>query len=222
MLQSGIPEKVEYLDTILSEHIVANVSETGRVWKVHEVKHELSKKLRKEYDKIYSKNIAKGSEKLYIELNNFIENKVDYVNIFYEALRNTKFRTVIFTKSKTEANLIYNDKRNINKNKKLIGRYPEKCHHVVLSYSEGAFGVNDLVEYDCILMRPPMPDMLPQIKGRLDRPGQKKNELNIQYVLVKDTIEEGGLVRLEACNKFYGNYLMPLAEFYEIAVKHGK
>jgi superfamily II DNA or RNA helicase len=220
MLKSDLPETLEYLDTILSEHIIANVSESNRVWKATNSKHVLSKKLRNEYEKIYNSNQSKGSEKLYIELCNFIEKKVDYIDIFYGAITKSKHRNVIFTKSKREADAIYNDKRNINsKGKKLIGRYPEKLTHVVLSYSEGAYGVNDLVEYNGMIMRPPMPDMLPQIKGRLDRPGQKNKDLYIEYVLVKDTIEEAGLIRLDACNRFYGNYLMPLAEFYEIACK---
>ena len=98
-------------------------------------------------------------------------------------------------------------------------RYPDKSGvHTVLSLSEGTYGLNDLVIYDTILMRPPEPDKLPQIKGRLDRPGQKSDDLRIRYILLKDTIEEAGIVRLEMCNNFYNNYLMPLAEFYELAV----
>ena len=68
-------------------------------------------------------------------------------------------------------------------------------------------------------MRPPEPDKLPQIKGRLDRPGQKQKELNVRYILLKDTVEEASLMRLELCNTFYNNYLMPLAEFYDLAKK---
>jgi hypothetical protein len=89
--------------------------------------------------------------------------------------------------------------------------------HSVLSYSEGTYGLNDLVIYDTILMRPPEPDKLPQIKGRLDRPGQKNKHLTVQYILLKNTIEEASLIRIEHCNAFYNNYLMPLADFYDLA-----
>jgi hypothetical protein len=100
-----------------------------------------------------------------------------------------------------------------------IKRYPEKGNHTVLSFTEGTYGLNDLIIYDTILMRPPEPDKLPQIKGRIDRPGQKSKDLQIRYLLLKDTVEEASLMRLELCNSFYNNYLMPLAEFYDMAIK---
>ena len=138
--------------------------------------------------------------------------------MFYDELEKSEKdnrRVLIFTKSKNEASQIIESKRN-HSNK--ITRYPEKGTHVVLSLTEGTYGLNDLVIYDTILMRPPEPDKLPQIKGRLDRPGQVSKDLQIRYLLLKDTIEEASMTRLELCNTFYNNYLMPLAEFYDLAL----
>lgn len=217
MLRSGLPEQRVYLDTILSEHVISNITESSRIWSTKIDRYELPEKQKIEYQNIYDKYLSEGSERLYTKLNDFIHNKVDYISIFFDTLETAESnnnRCVIFTKSKNEADLIYNHDKNKN-----IGRYPEKLNHTVLSLSEGTYGLNDLVEYDTLIMRPPEPDKLPQIKGRLDRPGQKSDSLNIRYVLLKDTIEEAGLVRLELCNRFYANYLMPLAEFYELAIK---
>lgn len=221
MLRSGLPEQRMYLDSILSEHVISNITKTDRIWEIRNLKHSLSKAERIEYQRIYDRYSVKNAETLYLKLNDFIHNRVDYIQIFNDALDEAEKQgktCVIFTKSKREADEI----ANLESNAKRVGRYPQKKTHTVLSYSEGTYGLNDLVKYDTIVMRPPEPDKLPQIKGRLDRPGQKKNKLSIMYVLLKDTIEEAGLIRLELCNRFYSNYLMPLAEFYEMAVRTPK
>ncbi len=217
MLKSGLPETREYLDTILAESMICHITKTDRIWTVNTSKVELSKTQRLKYDQIYKTNISNkaSSEKLYIDLSNYINSHVDYVQIFIDKLKeceNDNHRCVIFAKSKDEADRI------ALQNEEEIGRYPKKLKHTVLSYAEGTYGLNDLVIYDTILMRPPEPDKLPQIKGRLDRPNQKSKNLFLEYVLLKDTIEEAGLLRMEMCNNFFNNYIMPLSEFYDLAV----
>ena len=49
------------------------------------------------------------------------------------------------------------------------------------------------------------------MKGRLDRPGQKDQDLNINYFIIEDTIEEALIFRLELAQKFKNDYIMPLA-----------
>ena len=71
-------------------------------------------------------------------------------------------------------------------------------------------------------MRPPAPDLLPQIKGRLDRMGQNSNNLFIEYFVIKNTIEEGLILRLEIASSFLQKYIMPLSKFYDISVHYKK
>jgi len=216
MLKTGLPETKEYLNTILSETMITNITQSNREWNIQINKIELSKKQRIEYETIYNKNINNGSEKLYMELNKYIHQKIDYISIFYDIIDKAEQdgkKSIIFTKSKDEADKLVSSVRNNGR----VGRYPDKKQYTALSYAEGTYGLNDLVIYDTIIMRPPEPDKLPQIKGRLDRPGQLSNKLEIRYVILKDTIEEASLIRLEMCNNFYNNYLMPLAEFYDLA-----
>ena len=53
-----------------------------------------------------------------------------------------------------------------------VTRFPDLSGtHVAISYAEGTYGLNTLVKYNTLLTRPPEPDKLPQMKGRLDRPG---------------------------------------------------
>jgi len=216
MLKSGLPEQRNYLDAILSEHIISNITKTDRIWEIKNRKWKMHSHLRNEYDQIFNRYSSKSADTLYGMLNDFILNRIDYIEIFINAVDEAEKqnkRCVIFTRSKKEADDI------AEKYPSRIGRYPNKLTHTVLSYAEGTYGLNDLVIYDTIVMRPPEPDKLPQIKGRLDRPGQTKSKLSIVLILLQDTIEEAGLLRLELCNRFYSNYLMPLAEFYELAIK---
>lgn len=68
------------------------------------------------------------------------------------------------------------------------------------------------------MTRPPEPDKLPQMKGRLDRPNQKSDVLHIEYVIIKNTIEDADLYKLEIAKNFYNQHILPLAEYYKIAV----
>ena len=216
MLNTQLPITSDYLDTILSESIICNLNQNERKWITNTHYSELSKKHRNEYDKLASKHIEIGFEKTYYLLIKFIKNNINYVNIFKRAIDNIlisrqKAKILIYASSKDEANNIANMIDN-------VGRYPKKDIHTVVSYAEGTFGLNDLIQYDTILTRPPDPDKLPQMKGRLDRPGQSNNVLNIEYVLIKNTIEDAGLYKLEIARNFYKQHIMPLAEFYKIAV----
>jgi hypothetical protein len=216
MLKSGIPEKIEYLDSILSETIVCNLTESERKWICNTTKYKLSERLYNEYNSLIKKHLGESAEKIYTILNKFINDKCNYLNLFNDRIRHLEklrdnCKILIYTKSKQEADKLSNDN---------IGRFPDiSKRHVVLSYSEGTFGLNNLTIFDTILSRPPNPDLLPQMKGRLDRNGQKSNLLYLEYILIENTIEEASLTRLEMASNFYNSYIMPLAEFYEMAIK---
>jgi hypothetical protein len=217
MLRTGLPESVDFLDTILSETMVCNIQEGGRIWATNINKYRLSDARYKEYKEILKSTISKGNEKAYCALQSFLFEKCDYVNYFKELIGGisggSNRKILIYSRSKDEADKI---STSIND----VSRYPDKAkRHVVLSYAEGTFGLNDLVGYDTIVTRIPDPDKVPQMKGRLDRPGQKSSILYMEYIIIEETIEEASLYKLEMANTFRNNHLLPLAEFYRIALK---
>lgn len=212
MLRSGLPEKKEYLDTILSECMVCFIPEKTRNWTTNTTKYALSAELAKGYNNIKKQNMS--AEKLYQAMSTFLYSKCDFIPSFDKKIRelNKTKKALIYARSKKEADDISSKIHNVS-------RYPDKTKtHVVVSYSEGTYGLNDLVGYNTIITRPPEPDKLLQMKGRLDRHGQKSDQLYLEYILTKDTIEEAWLIRMEIANHFYRNHIMPLAEFYDIAV----
>jgi superfamily II DNA or RNA helicase len=214
MLNSGLPENKSYLDAILAESIISNIPNKIRDWKMNYNPFHLSKKMREDYDLLLEKDIT--SERLYIKLQSFLFDNFDYVAAFQKVLdkcEKENRRCLIYTRSKDEADVFA---------KELTGtsRFPDITgNHLAISYTEGTYGLNNLVYLDTIVTRFPEPDKLPQMKGRLDRPNQKENTLYIEYIYVDDTIDRAGKLRLEMANSYYNNYILPLAEFYDIAVK---
>lgn len=219
MLQTGIPENRIYLDTILTECMVCNITENERIWKTEITKIKLNKDVKKEYDVILKKMSGQAYDKIYGELVKLIHEKVDYVELIVDKLKEIEkvkdISILVYAKSKDEAD-------RISKRYDRIWRYGEGERngriHTVLSYAEGTYGLNDLVCHNCILTRPAEPDRIVQMKGRLDRYGQKSPILTMYYLLLEDTIEEAGLFRLEMARKFFQTHIMPLAEFYKIAI----
>lgn len=223
MLNTVLPKTSEYLDTILSESIVCNLNENERKWTTHINYFELTSTQAKQYEKILSKKNSDGAEKVYAELEKFIMTNVDYIKLFEKSIDTItqsipNARILIYAESKAESDAIANTINNVERF--TIPLTKSEKSHIVVSYSEGTFGLNNLTDYNVILTRVPEPDKLPQMKGRLDRPQQLATELHLEYIIIKNTIEEAGLVRLEICKNFYGNYIMPLADFFNLALKN--
>ncbi len=214
MLDTGLPENKEYLDTILYDSIKVNLPLTKRTWTENLLKEKMDKKFMENYNKINQMDIS--NELKYSSLEKLIREEVNYINIFNKHIqlitsKNSNTKLLIYAESKKEAEKIATLEN--------VGLYPDISKtHVVVSYANGTYGLNDLVGFNHILTRPPEPDKLPQMKGRLDRPGQKLDDLNISYIILADTIEEAHYLRLEICNKFYSNHIMPLSDFYSLAI----
>ena len=215
MLRTGLPEDVEFLDTILNESMVCYIGDKKRKWKTEINKYSLPVKIKEKYDKILSTN--DDYETKYIGLSKLMFNECDYISCFKSIIKKIEkikdVRALIYARSKKEADTIAGEIDNVS-------RYPDKTkRHTVVSYAEGTYGLNDLVIYNTIISRPPEADKLPQMKGRLDRPNQKNDVLNIEYLIFENTIEEAMIFKLEMCKKFHGQYILPLAEFYKMAVE---
>lgn len=213
MLNTGLPETKEYLDAILAESIVSYIPKKKREWKIEYNPFKLTKKQRAEYEILASRETS--SDQIYISLQNYLYENFDYIDAFSQVVQRcekNKRRCLIYAKSKDEADHIAEEIKDVS-------RFPDTSgRHLVISYTEGTYGLNHLIYLDTIVTRFPEPDKLPQMKGRLDRPEQKSETLYIEYLYIDDTIDRAGMLRLEMANRFYNDYIMPLAEFYDVAV----
>lgn len=219
MLQTGLPEQRDYLETILLESIVSQVSKIKRAWISNINYFILDDETRLDYNQIQQSDLS--IELKYAKLSSILIKSKKTNDVVCSQLKKliTKLekenkRCLIYARSKAEAEL-WSSKLNIS-------IYPEKKLHTIVTYNDGTYGLNDLIIYDTIIMRPPVPDKLPQIKGRLDRPGQLLEQLNIEYFVLKDTIDEGLILRMNIASQFIQKYIMPLAKFYDLAINHEK
>lgn len=211
MLDTGLPLEKSYLDTILNETIKAYLPNKSRTWVTNINKFELPPTLREKYNNI--KKLKIGNDKIYTSLDNLLHTEFDYISCFRKILERTNRKCLVYANSKEELDAICTIDN--------IGRYPDKTkQHIAITAHDGTYGLNDLVKYNCIVLKPPYNDLLPQMKGRLDRPGQAEDNLMIEFIIVKDTIEEALLIKMEVSNHFYKDYIMPLSKYYDIAVKY--
>lgn len=219
MLQTGLPERKEYLETILLESIVSQIPNIKRKWTSNYHYFELDKKTRIKYNKIDSSDLS--TEIKFAKLASLLVSSSKTNQFLVKQLRKLidekegeGHRCLLYARANEEAEIW---------SKELdIPVYPKKGTHCIITYHDGTYGLNDLIIYDTIVMRPPTPDSLPQIKGRLDRPGNESDNLYIEYFVLKDTIEIGLILRLEIASQFVSKYIMPLAKFYDVSVNYSK
>jgi hypothetical protein len=216
MLRTGLPETREYLDAILSESITCHLPETTPWHWTEETRLlPLEETTRLQYDRIKS---ASGDPKVVFgRLDALLVSSFPFEKHVREVLtelnhRSPKFRALIFARSKEEAQRIAQIPD--------ISLYPEKSgRHIVTTTAAGARGVNDLVVCDTLITRPVDPDLVPQMRGRLGRPGQQNTALRWVWMVAEGTLEEAKLERNRMAERFHWEYVMPLAEFFEVAVK---
>ena len=211
MLRTGLPEEKKYLDAILSESIICHIPEKSRKWITNTNKYDLTTDHRVAYNKIMYQDI--NSEMLYNRLAKYIYDNVDYIKYFKATLKKLykSNKALIYAKSKEEAD-------NIATQITDVSRFPDTSKkHIVGSYSECSHGVNILTYCNCIVTRVRTLDKIIQVKGRLDRPTQVHSVLRLEYILIKDTIEEAWLFQLELGKQFYSEYVLPLSVIYKLA-----
>jgi len=213
MLNTGLPENKSYLDTILSESVVSNIPLKTRTWVTTQHAFYLSDEVQNDYNQILKQNLS--SEKLFSKLQSYLHNNFDYISAFAELIKKSEKkgnRCLIYAKSKDEADLLAENIKNVS-------RFPDVSGtHLSISTTEGTYGLNNLIYLNTIITRPPNPDVLPQMKGRLDRPEQKDDQLSIKFLFVDNTVDNASIFRLELANNFRNHYILPISEYYELAV----
>lgn len=170
--------------------------------------------------KLYLNEKSKKANKKesYIELKKYMHMNILWEEIIIDKVNHlikSKKKPIVFVESELQIERLLKllEEKKI---KSFWSFYPDISQDIcVISKHKGTYGINNLVKYDTIILKPPEPDKLPQIKGRLDRPGQKSSKLFIEYILIAGTIDEIDLVSLELSNNFYSSHIIPLANYYD-------
>ena len=214
MLRTGLPETQEYLDAILSESIVCHLPEnTPWHWTEELRLLPLDPETRQVYDSIRKSG---GPEKMvYGKLDSLLVERFDFAAHVFSLLDELEggSRALIFARSAKEASKLASLRSDVRLFPDITGR------HVVTTTATAARGVNTLVDFNVLIARPVEPDLVPQMKGRLARPGQEHHQLRWIWMVIEQTIEQAKLERNQMAEKFHDDHIMPLASFYRRALE---
>lgn len=208
MLGTSIPlDNKDYLHAILSEHIICHVPDNKRTWKIRYREVELEEKVRSSYDKLMLRMGNGDRLGLFQRLKNLLEDEFDVVS---ELRRRTQLlsakgrRVLLFARTKGEASRLIEgwvDK-------------PSSC--VIKTVREGSHGLNLQHDCDVIVTRPAPGDIMEQMKGRIDRPGQACDLLLLDIVFAKNTIEAAEAANIRLCGNFVREYLKPISNEFKL------
>lgn len=215
MLRTGLPKCREYLDAILSESIICHLPQ-ATPWKWLEETRllRLEDATRQAYERIKRSN--ETAKTIYGRLDSLLVHGFDFSRHVHALLdeMDGDARALIFARSEEEARWIESLKPDI------ISLFPDtQKKHVVTTTAKAARGVNTLTGFNILMTRPVSPDLVPQMRGRLARPGQQHTELRWVWLVIENTIEQAKLENNRLAEKFQNDHIMPLANFYERALQ---
>eukprot|EP00667_Euglena_gracilis_P000117 EG_transcript_117 len=219
MLRSPLPRTEPYLNVLLREHIICFVPENRRKWTLIFQPVELPAGVQALYRAMVDAFLTSGSSdhrKLFTDLKGFLRSHFES-RPFVEALQAEVARLsaegrrcLIFANSDAEAQQL------------ILPNIPGARLHgskastprtgpLVVTVHKGSHGLNLQGEADCIICRPQPGDLVEQMKGRIDRPGQARDDLQLVVLFAADTVEEAEAANIKLCGRFFRQYLDPLS-----------
>ena len=203
MLGGPIPRRQSFLNALLGERIVCFVprKEDRRKWDSRECAEPLPPAARAAYDAIFGRRAHLGGKDLYGRLRAAVEqgfNAPAALRHHAEVLAADGWRPLVFARSDREKAAVLDG---------WGGKAPRGAR--VVTVARAAFGLNLQADHDAIVCRPVGGDILAQMKGRVDRPGQAKDTLALRIVFAAGTVEEAEAANIRICNGFVRQYLAP-------------
>lgn len=217
MLRSALPRTEPYLAALLREHITVFVPENRRSWSLLFQPVPLGASLIN-YQQLLadSSTASREHRSLWSELRSFLRKhyeKTTLINAFAsEATRLQQLgrRPVLFANSDAEA-------------ARIMAAVPgahglndvDKLGPLVLTVNRHSHGLNLQDRCDAVISRPQPGDIIEQMKGRIDRPGQPKKNLILVVLFASETIEEAEAANIRLCGAFFRQWLDPLSKTFQ-------
>mmetsp|Transcript_19002 Transcript_19002/g.58553 ORF Transcript_19002/g.58553 Transcript_19002/m.58553 type:complete len:754 (+) Transcript_19002:3-2264(+) len=242
MLRSPLPRTPAYLPALLKEHVCCFVPAARRTWKLSFDKVAFPEKVRHAYKSRVDafaanrkKNSSGTSRDLYVTLKKFLREHfepVTLIDAFKErvaTLRRRGRRVLVFANTQRELERLLEtlpDAVTLADVRRQQGKDDEHFvdetlgRPLVVTVADASHGINLQDRADSVVCRPQPGDVLEQMKGRVDRPGQTRNALELVVLVAEATVEEAEAANIRLCGQFFRQYLDPLAKtFQERAVE---
>ena len=219
MLRSALPRTEPYLTSLLREHTTVFIPENRRTWSLLFQPVTLGSATLILYQQLLADGSIASREhrSLWSELRSFLRKHYEMttvINAFAsEATRLQQLgrRPVLFANSDAEA-------------ARIIAAVPgshglhddvDKLGPLVLTVNRHSHGLNLQDRCDAIVSRPQPGDIIEQMKGRIDRPGQAKKTLILVVLFASETIEEAEAANIRLCGAFFRQWLDPLSKTFQ-------
>jgi hypothetical protein len=207
MLASPIPSRESYLTALLHERIICHIPDKKRQWSVQHQPVPLTPIVRARYDAVLLQSHKSNMTK-YAELQAVLQ-EWDAVSSLVQVtlqLLEAGRKPLLFARTAAEEKAL---RLKLDSKQK-----PGATGVTLVTVRRGAFGLN-LQHCDAVVTRPQPGDILEQMKGRIDRPGQQRNDLLLLLVYAHDTIEQVDASNLRICDGFVRQYIHPFGEQYQ-------
>lgn len=216
MLRTPFPRTMEWLSATIHEHIVCQIPETDRSWVMRGRPVPLPAQdlllYRRIVEAFKRKQLNSGNRqdprRLFADLEDFVRksyegrqasNAYAKISVMAEAIMSAcdelideDRRPLVFADTAAEAEHILSYLQANRRKAKPWSAVANgvKCDIVVAVKTVEGSGINMQHHADSIVCRPTPGDHLEQMKGRVDRPGQKAKELILVVLMAEHTFEE--------------------------------
>eukprot|EP01043_Picozoa_sp_COSAG02_P017069 COSAG02_NODE_766_length_17389_cov_29.287045_1_plen_1976_part_00 len=228
MLRSALPRTEPYLAALLREHVTVFVPENRRTWSLMFQAVPLGAELLAKYQQLVADGNAASREhrSLWSELRSFLRNHYD-ISIVTAAFASEAARLMrsgrkpaLFANSDEEAARIMAAIPGSHGLSDAIPDGAKTTGPLVLTVHRHSHGLNLQGKCDALVCRPQPGDIIEQMKGRIDRPGQTKTNLCLVVLFASETIEEAEASNIKLCGAFFRQWLDPLSKkFQEISIE---
>eukprot|EP01063_Lacrimia_lanifica_P021430 TRINITY_DN2875_c1_g1_i1.p1 TRINITY_DN2875_c1_g1~~TRINITY_DN2875_c1_g1_i1.p1 ORF type:complete len:2080 (+),score=730.03 TRINITY_DN2875_c1_g1_i1:59-6298(+) len=221
MLRSALPRTEEFLPTLLAEHVICYLPERTRTWQLLYDAVPLTPHAASVYQaRLTAASRAQKDPRLvYGELKTVVRDlweETDFVAAVVArcaALAAEGRRALVFANSERELQRLVAAIPGARTWPTAVP--PAPGAPLVVTTQRGAYGLNLQGEADCVVCRPQPGDLLEQMKGRVDRPGQAVKDLRLHVVYAAGTVEEVEAANLRLCGAFFRQYIDPLSRLFQ-------
>eukprot|EP01065_Artemidia_motanka_P016194 TRINITY_DN19919_c0_g1_i1.p1 TRINITY_DN19919_c0_g1~~TRINITY_DN19919_c0_g1_i1.p1 ORF type:complete len:1957 (+),score=523.13 TRINITY_DN19919_c0_g1_i1:51-5873(+) len=231
MLRSPLPRTEPYLPALLTEHVICYVPKQRRTWRLDYAGVPLDVAADERYQARVKAAARQWRSPLvaFAELKQALRDSFDTTTLI-EAFRErcesmvaAGRRPLIFANTEAEAEriaaVVPDARRWGDEGGAKHAKMKKAGGPLIVTVARGAYGLNLQDQADCIICRPQPGDLVEQMKGRIDRPGQSRRDLILVVLFAQGTVEEAEAANIRLCGAFFRQYLCPLSRpFAERAV----
>lgn len=226
MLRSSIPRAVSYLTATLHEHIICFVPRNRRSWKLRFESVALSdtaaaeqQRLTAGFDRKFEAQPRKRFVALKQHLRTAYEPKtlVEAYRVVSDKLIKRGRKPLLFCNTEQELQRVVAAipfARTWGK-AGVVGDLSGSRGPLVVTVHAASQGVNFQAHADVVVCRPLPGDQLEQIKGRIDRPGQPRHDLELHVLMAEATVEEAEAANIKLCGSFFRTHIAPHSRKFE-------